>query len=39
MDVDYSIRPKAVIMFTVEPLITTQTWFYNVIGIESSYLM
>lgn len=30
MDVDYSIRPKAVIIFTVEPLIMTQTWFYNV---------
>lgn len=32
MDVDYSIRPKAVIMFTVEPLITTPTWLYNVNG-------
>lgn len=38
MDVDYSIRPKGVIMFTVEPLITTQTWFYNVSGSERSYL-
>lgn len=38
MDVDYSIRPKAVIIFTVQPLIMTQTWFYNVSGSERSYL-
>lgn len=39
MDVDYSIRPKAVIIFTVEPLIMTQTWFYNVSGSERSYFI
>lgn len=38
MDVDYSIRTKAFIMFVVEPLITTQTWFYNAIGSERSFL-
>lgn len=38
MDVDYSIRPKAVIMFTVEPLILTQTWFYNASGSGRSSL-
>ncbi len=38
MDVDYSIRPKAVIMFIVEPYIMTQTWFYNVSGRGRSSL-